>query len=333
LKSAVLMVVFNRPDCTREVFEAVRAARPPRLYITADGPRASRPAEAARCEEVREIASAVDWPCEVKTRFLDKNLGCKRGVSSGIDWFFENEEEGIILEDDVVPVPSFFIYCDELLERYRNDQRVMHIGGDNPIWRKYTPKESYFFSKNALIWGWATWRRAWKHYDVTIRDWPAWRDEGGLKRLAAGDSAFERFWRSTFNAGHRGAHDTWDYQWMFTCWRHNGLCAVPARSQTHNIGFGADATHTTEGIPQHVIDSYPEALDLPLIHPSAVARSSVEIEKLIEQHVWGISPMTAFKRELRSMPWVGDQLESVRKYFASKKSVAAPASPNPKQQA
>ncbi len=168
MRSPVLFLVFNRPDSTRKVFDAIRSARPPKLYITADGPRPDRPAEAKLCSEVRAIASAVDWPCEVKTLFRESNLGCKAGVSSGITWFFSHEDEGIILEDDVLPVPTFFNFCDEMLERYRDDARVSMISGCNLISNHFSPKQSYFFSRYNLIWGWATWRRAWQHYDVAM---------------------------------------------------------------------------------------------------------------------------------------------------------------------
>src|ERR1700690_1974577 len=156
MQSPVLFLVFNRPDTTRRVFEAIRSAQPPRLYVAADGPRGARAGEAERCAEVRRIATAVNWPCEVKTLFRDCNLGCKMGVSSGITWFFEHEPEGIILEDDVLPVPTFFDFCDELLARFRNDDRVAMISGSNLIAGHFDPAESYFFSRCAQIWGWAS---------------------------------------------------------------------------------------------------------------------------------------------------------------------------------
>src|SRR5688500_1827095 len=169
LNVTVLLVIFNRPDTTRLVFEAIRNARPRRLYVAADGPRPGVAADNANCQEARKIIDSVDWQCEVKTLFREKNLNCGVAPSSAFTWFFQHEEEGIILEDDCLPSQSFFWFCQELLERYRNDTRVMHIGGNNFLngWQK-DKDYSYYFSRSGHIWGWATWRRAWKHFDFDI---------------------------------------------------------------------------------------------------------------------------------------------------------------------
>ena len=208
MKSPLLFLVFNRPKTTRQVFEAIRAERPTKLYVAADGPRQNRQDEPERCEEVRRVATNVDWPCEVKTRFSDHNFGCKAGVSNGINWFFENEEEGVILEDDILPLPSFFAYCDELLERYRHDDRVAMISGCNLISSYYKPNESYFFSRIPHIWGWASWRRAWQHFDISMNTWPVWRDQGGLEYFSAGNKLVNSYWRHKFNEVYNGKIDT-----------------------------------------------------------------------------------------------------------------------------
>ena len=169
MKSPVLIIPFNWPDTVAQVMASVRAARPPKLYVSADGPRPDRPGEHERCMEARRIATDVDWPCEVKTRFLNSNHGAKIGVATAIDWFFDNEQEGIILEHDVVPLPSFYQYADELLDRYRNEPQIMTINGSNMITHLgYMPKKrsSYYFSAYSHSWGWASWSRAWANYDV-----------------------------------------------------------------------------------------------------------------------------------------------------------------------
>jgi hypothetical protein len=176
-KSAVLFLVFSRPHLTAQVMATIRAAQPKRLYVAADGPR-KRPGEDELCNEARRIATEVDWPCEVRTLFRDTNLGCRVGVSTAMDWFFEHEKEGIILEDDCVPSQSFFPYCAELLDRYRDDARIMCISGDNPRARPVQRRESYVFSRYPLIWGWATWQRAWRLYDATRSSWPEYRSSG-----------------------------------------------------------------------------------------------------------------------------------------------------------
>ena len=298
MKSAVLFLVFNRPDTTRQVFDTIRAARPPKLYVAADGPRPNRAGEAERCAEVRRIATNVDWPCEVKMLFRELNFGCKMGVSGGINWFFEHEPEGIILEDDVLPVASFFDYCDELLERYRNDERVALVSGCNLVSRRFKPKESYFFSRYNHIWGWASWRRAWQHYDVTMEDWPNWRDTGSLARIGNGSRLFTAYWRELFDKMHRGEIDTWDYQWTFTCWRLGMLSILPSENQTHNLGFGTDATHTLAETPDCVAESMPKELEFPLAHPNTVERQ-VEADKLLDERVFNLNLKSFLKCKLQ----------------------------------
>lgn len=172
LNVPVLLLIFNRPDTTQRVFHEIRGASPLQLFISADGPRENKPGEFEKCQITRDIVRQVDWDCEVYTNFRDKNLGCKIAVSSAIDWFFENVEEGIILEDDCLPSFSFFRFCEELLEKYRDDERIMQIGGTNLLSEWQRSDDSYYFSKYGAIWGWATWRRAWQYYDVNMKLWP-----------------------------------------------------------------------------------------------------------------------------------------------------------------
>jgi hypothetical protein len=292
-RSPVLFIVFNRPDTTRRVFEAIKAARPSRLYVAADGPR-DRPGDLEKCAVVRRIATAVDWACDLKVLLSERNLGCKVAESRAMDWFFTNEPEGIILEDDVVPVPAFWRYCDELLERYREDPRVFAISGNNLIAKRFRPEHSYFFSRYPHGWGWAGWRRAWTHYDVAMGDWPRWRDEEGLARIAERDRRFEDFWRSIFDATHRGEVDTWDYQWFFTCWRAGGLTAIPGSNLTDNIGFGPDATHTAGRTPECVRECPPTTLAFPLRHPDSVERAT-RADRLFDKQE-GIGPLGTLRR-------------------------------------
>lgn len=298
VRSPVLFLVFNRPDTTERVFEAIRKARPPRLYVAADGPRASRPDESERCDAVRRIATAVDWPCEVHTLFRTENLGCKRGVSSGIAWFFQQEPEGIVLEDDCVPDPSFFSYCDELLERYRDDPRVMCVSGDNFVSSVWKPAESYYFSKFVHVWGWASWRRAWNLYDVEIRDWHMQDKAALLERWMPGERAAQALWRDQFDRVAGGQIDTWDYQWVYACWRHGGLSALPAVNLISNIGFGVDATHTVS--PESRLAGLPvESLQGPLRHPAQVQVSSFA-DAWTSLHVLGVDERKVSFARLKS---------------------------------
>ena len=162
----ILFLIFNRPQLTARVFAAIREAQPSQLYVAADGPRSNRPGEADLCEQARRVINGVDWPCEVKTLYRQENLGCRQAVSSAITWFFDNVEAGVVLEDDCLPIESFFRFCSELLIRYRDDTRIGMISGNNHGFRIYDDSLSYSFSKHGAIWGWASWRRAWRLYDT-----------------------------------------------------------------------------------------------------------------------------------------------------------------------
>lgn len=265
----VALLVFNRPDLTRRVLTEIAKARPRRLLIVADGPRASHAEDAAKCAATRALLQDLGWDCDVQTNFSDTNMGCKRRVSSGLDWVFRSCDDAIILEDDCVPAAGFFPFCAELLERYRADERVCMIAGTNLVGSWGPRRDSYFFSSNYSIWGWATWRRAWQHYDVDMRDWP----EVGRRGLLydPGNSpmvnqALARSWESAY----QGRIDTWDLQWSYACAKRRGLDIVPCRNLITNIGFGGSATHTRKANRFANLDSFP--MGFPLAHPKCVRR-------------------------------------------------------------
>jgi hypothetical protein len=260
------MIAFNRPEKTRRVFEAVRTVAPRRLYVAADGPRAGVPDDADRCERTRRVFDAVDWPCDVHTLFQDRNLGCRRGVGTAIDWFLSQVEGGIILEDDCLPIPDFFPFCTELLDRYRDATEVMMIGGHTPLgaWRR--GGASYVFSRTAPIWGWATWRRAWAHYDPAMARWgdPQARE---LVRARMPRTEF-RITKQRFDSVYEGRRDTWDYGWAFAMLIAGGVSVMPTRNLITNIGFDDEATHTR--IPwSHEVGVPTHQLAFPLTHPAS----------------------------------------------------------------
>jgi hypothetical protein len=243
--SAVLFIIFNRPDETAKVFNAIRIARPAKLYLAADGPRTNRPEEQELCRQTREIAMQVDWDCEVKTLFRETNMGCKEAVSSAVSWFFENEEEGIILEDDCLPANSFFYFCDSMLERYRNDSRVRHISGGNFQFGIKRGDASYYFSKISHVWGWASWRRAWIDYDKNLTNYSDGEAKAAFYNIFD-DEWIADSWYNIFKELKAGTIDTWDYQWSITNYFNNALCVMPNDNLISNIGFGSNATHTTQ---------------------------------------------------------------------------------------
>jgi len=266
LKTPVAFIVFNRPDVTSAVFERIAQARPERLLVIADGPR--KPEEYDACQLSRKIATAVDWACEVLTNFSDTNLGCKRRVATGLDWVFEQVEEAIVLEDDCVPDPTFFEYCETLLHEYRDDTRVMAISGDQFVGAAADLPSSYLFSEQMHVWGWASWRRAWKLYDVDMATWPAIRDAPGFALNRRGRRVMESF-QPIFDKQYRREVDTWDYQWHYACLANSGLIILPTRNLVTNIGHRSDATHTTdEGSQFANLPAFP--MEFPLAAPVGV---------------------------------------------------------------
>lgn len=277
----VAFIIFNRPETTAKVFAEIAKARPPKLLVVADGPRPDRPGEAERCEAARSIIKQVNWDCELLTNFSEVNLGCKRRVSSGIDWVFEQVEEAIILEDDCLPDPSFFRFCQELLERYRHDQRIGMIGGVNFQFGRRRNNDSYYFSKYVHIWGWASWRDRWAgSYDVTLAKWPRIRDEGWLADMV-GNSREAAYWQKIFDRVHRGEIDTWDYQWVFANWVEGRVSILPAVNMISNIGFDGNATHTTGASDLANLARNP--IGYPLTHPLGVFRN-IQADQFTERN-------------------------------------------------
>ena len=243
LVTPIAFLVFNRPETTRRVFDAIAWARPQKLLVVADGPRAGHPTDVDNCIAARAVVERVDWPCEVLKNYSDVNLGCRRRVSSGIDWVFSKVGEAIILEDDCVPGKSFFSFCEALLCRYRDDERIMHVSGVNFQQGFRRSQYSYYFSRLPHIWGWATWRRAWEKYDVRMKDWPWMRANRQVARLFPAPIQ-AAFWESTFDQIYQGHVDTWDGQWVFANWLHCGLAIAPDVNLVSNVGAGSEATHT-----------------------------------------------------------------------------------------
>lgn len=273
LNIAVLFLVFNRLHTTKQVFEAIRHAKPPRLYIAADGARESREGEVEKVQAVREfVMSRIDWECEVKTLFRKQNLGCKDAPSSAISWFFENEEMGIILEDDCLPDQTFFRFCQEMLERYRHDQRISMVSGDNFQFGHRRNSDSYCFSKYCLIWGWATWRDRWVNsYDVTIAKWPRIHDGGWLADML-GNAQEVDYWGEIFESVHTRKFDTaWDYQWFFANMLEGRVSITPSVNLIANIGAGMDATHTKNA--SSVLNLLSSPMTFPLVHPLGVFKN------------------------------------------------------------
>ena len=267
----VVFIIFNRPETTIKVFAEIAKARPPKLLVIADGPRANHPDDVEKCAAVRAMIDNVDWDCEVLTNYSDVNLGCKRRVSSGLDWVFDTVEEAIILEDDCLPHPTFFQFCEEMLNKYRDDKRIVMISGDNFQFGRKRTEHSYYFSRYPHIWGWASWRRAWKNYDIDMIVWPEIRDGGFLQDLL-GTKISAWYWKNRFENAYKGKIDTWDYQWTFSCWIQSALSIIPNVNLVSNIGYNMKAVHTN--IKDKFAEMEIETMKFPILHPDYVLRDS-----------------------------------------------------------
>lgn len=268
MKTTVALILFRRPDRTARVFERIREARPEKLFLIADGPRPGNDDDARGCEEARAVVERVDWPCEAVRDFADENLGLKRRIPSGLDRVFEETPQAIILEDDCLPHPTFFRYCEELLERYRDDERIVHIAGSQLL--PDPPRDaSYHFTRYVHVWGWASWRRAWRLYDVDLSDWhsmpPADR-AARLRRMFETEDE-RRFWRFVWDGSPK--IDNWDAQWAYACLSRGLLGINPNRNLISNVGFGDEATNALAD-PLQIARRPLEGMPFPLTHPPGV---------------------------------------------------------------
>jgi len=271
----IVLLVFNRPDATRRMFESIRAIRPTKLMIVADGPRPNRPGEEERCEEVRRIVSGIDWPCHAQGNFSPINLGLKTRIVSGLNWVFEQNDQAIIIEDDCVADPSFFPFAQELLTKYADDERVMSISGNNFLFGRVPIPHSYYFSRVMHCWGWATWRRAWALNDATMPFWPELCNDGWLESLIH-DPVECRHWRSMFEQAHSGRLNSWATAWTYNIWRHNGLCIQPSVNLVSNICFAVDEATNTNRPPPYLSflnDTPRTPMPFPLVHPPHMVRN------------------------------------------------------------
>ena len=276
MQTPVIFIVFNRPELTARTFACIREARPPKLLVVCDGARADRPDDESKVRAVRHIINSVDWPCEVIRNYADKNMGCRARVASGLIWAFNQVPEAIVLEDDCLPDPSFFPFCEELLNLYRNDERVMHIAGTNLSAPYVHRSSSYWFSHQPAIWGWASWSRAWRHYELEMNSWSTRLD---VLRSSFASNWEMHYWLPVLEQARLEPEkmNTWDFSWMYTCRSLHGLCIIPQNNLIENLGFGAGASHTTTVNPRLQV---PAASAGPMRHPHSVSRDRYGDEML-----------------------------------------------------
>ncbi|MDZ4816300.1 MAG: glycosyltransferase family 2 protein [Verrucomicrobiota bacterium] len=262
---AVAVIVFNRPRHAARLLATLEQVKPNKLFVIADGPREGG-ADDAKCAEVRALFDRVPWDCQVFRNYSEKNLGCGPRPATGISWVFEHVDEAIILEDDCVPDLTFFPYCQELLKRYRDDNRIMQISGNNFQFGSRSFPSSYYFSNFFHCWGWATWKRAWTHFSHEMTDWNN-LDKDVFLRSIINDPAFVKSWKKTFDyAASAGRNHIWDYPWLYSCWRQKALCVLPAHNLVSNRGFDDEGGTHTHGKSRYM-DMVIAPLEFPLKHP------------------------------------------------------------------
>ena len=293
----ILLIAFRRPELTAQVVRAIGAQRPGRLYVAMDGARPQVEGEADLVRRTRQVVeTGVDWPCRLEWQLQPRNLGCRRGVVAALDWFFEQVSEGIVLEDDILPDPSFFPYCAQLLQRYRQDPRVGGIAGATAGGAGGAPQASYRFSRFLPVWGWATWRRAWRRHDADLRQWQRLREPPWLEEL--GGAHFARSMRALLDQVAAGTCDTWDYGWFLSCWQHGMAGCLPTVNLVRNLGFGdAGATHCLRGrspLPR------PGSLAGPLRHPPHRQLDARADARLFDRLY---APSLALRAWRRLLPW------------------------------
>ena len=295
MKTPVAFIIFNRPDTTQRVFQEIRKARPPLLLLIADGRRPDHSSDEEQCARARAIVDQVDWDCEVRRNYSEINLGCKKRVSSGLDWVFREVAEVIVLEDDCLPHPTFFQFCEDLLQKYRDDDRIGHIGGVNFQFGRKRGPYSYYFSRYTHIWGWASWRRAWRGYDPSLAFWPKAREEKLLQHFLS-DRLLVSYWTNIFQKVYERQIDTWDYQWTYHCWARNRFAIIPNVNLISNIGFDANATHTMGQSKFNNMKA--EDMKFPLFHPPFITRDSAADGYTEKYHYFTGVPVFRLLRQL-----------------------------------
>lgn len=242
-QTPILLLIFNRMSTTVRVFEKIKEQKPKYLFIASDGARHNKEGEQPVVESIRKyVLDQIDWDCEVKTLFRDQNFGCGVAPYTAITWFFKNVEKGIILEDDCLPLPGFFSFCEEMLNHYKDDKRIYEISGHNLQAGNVRGDGSYYFSNYGGIWGWATWARAWEKYDYNMSNLEEFISTNTLNNIFL-NKVEREFWLKTFSKA-KELGSWWDYQWLLTIWHNGGICIVPNGNLIINIGFDGESTHT-----------------------------------------------------------------------------------------
>lgn len=294
MKTPVVLIIYHRPQMTEKVIDSLREVKPSQIFVIADGPKDKE--DAGKCKETRELIKSIDWKCKIEKNYSSTNLGLRKRVISGLNWVFSKVDRAVILEDDLVIDKSFYSFCEEMLEKYKNNEKIISISGNNFLFDRYNVKDSYFFSRHIYSWGWATWRRAWKLYDDTMSDWPKVKSKNILNDRLEGWVKMA-YWKMIFDMTYERKINSWAYAWTYTALVNNKLTIVPSLNLVSNIGTGQGATHTS--IKSRVLNVPIKRIDFPLKHPEVVKRDE-KADSIIEQTLY-VTPRNVAGLIVRSL--------------------------------
>lgn len=294
MKTPVVIIIYHRPQMTEKVIDSLREVKPSQIFVIADGPKDKL--DAGKCKAARDLINSIDWKCRIRKNYSSINLGLRKRVVTGLDWVFSKVDRAIILEDDLIIDKSFYIFCEKMLEKYKDDSKIISVSGNNFLFGKRNIKDSYFFSRHIYSWGWATWRRAWKLYDDTMSDWPRVKSKKILKDRFEGfmESAY---WNKIFNLTFERKINSWAYAWTYTALVNNKLTIVPSVNLVSNIGTGRDATHTS--IKSRVLNLPVKRINFPLKHPKVI-KEDIKADSIIERILY-ITPRNVAGLIVRSL--------------------------------
>lgn len=243
MKTPLLILIFNRPKETRQLLIYLQKIKPKKIYVFSDGPRNNNLSDIINNNNCKSLFKKLKWKCSIKKKYLKNNLGCKNAVSKGISWFFKNEKYGIILEDDCMPTLGFFNFCEWGLKKFKDNKNIGSITGNNFLKSKVPIKSSYYFSKYAHCWGWATWSDRWKIYDKNISFWKKWKHSKNFEKMFNLKLEYQ-YWKKIFDNVFLDKIDSWAYPWNLCLWYNNKVTLTPKCNLVKNIGYGGSATHT-----------------------------------------------------------------------------------------
>lgn len=294
----VVLIIFNRPELTQRIVETILDMQPRQLFIIADGPRPDNLEDAEACKATRAVVDDANWKYQVFKNYADQNLGCKQRIYTGLNWVFEQVDSAVILEDDCLPDPSFFRFCSELLLKYKDDERIFTISGNNFQFGRQRTSNSYYFSRYPHCWGWATWKRAWRHCNIQMTTWPTVRDQDWLYQFLESKTA-ARYWRHKFQQCYEERINTWDYPWLLSYWLKDGLSILPNHNLVSNIGFSVEGTHHRNN--KTIFANMPTIpMRFPLQHPAFIERHS-EADAFTQEHQFGL-PARMRRKVLSLLP-------------------------------